>query len=233
MSKDMKTIMESWNKFVVNENLITEIDTDLQKFFDELEDNVEEITQDSEGRTQTTEIVASSALLFSIMTTGGALGALVEFILKKMKNFAKEEYRFDPEIETNEEKILEKAIKVVSLIKQGVSTLGLHTLAKFLLPKVGLFGSEEAKEKLDQVADLISLIIGIGGLTLYGYTSVIEAAAKGKAGTTGLISAFVNAFDISQDTLSKVLEIFDNASDLKQAIINSIKLIKLFMTGSS
>jgi hypothetical protein len=59
------------------------------------------MVQGPDGRTQTTEVVASSALLFSIMTTGGALGALVEFILKKMKNFAKEEYRFDPEIETN------------------------------------------------------------------------------------------------------------------------------------
>ena len=232
MSKEMKLIMENWNKFVIEEEMLTEVDADLQKFLAAVEDNVEDL-KDEEGKQPQNEFVVSSLLLFKVMTTGAAIGALIEFIFKKMKKFAKEEYRLDPEIETNEEKALEKAIKVTANLKNSIATLGLHTIAKFLLPKVGLFNSQEAQKQLDQVANGIALILGLCGLVISGYTSSIKAAAEGKSFAQGLIQTLSSAFDMTSEQVDKLLDIFDNASDIKQAIIASIKAIRLFMTGST
>jgi len=227
MSNDMKLIMENWNKFALNE-----VDSDLQKFFDAVEYNVEEL-EDEKGKQPQNEVVVSTALLWSIMTTGAAAGALVEFFLKKLKKFAKEEYRVDPETETSEEKVLEKAIKVVANLKNGISTLGLHTLAKFLLPKLGLFGSDQAQKQLDQVSNALSLILGIAGLVVSGYSATIRAAAEGQGAAQGLVKALSASFDMTTDQVNKLMDIFDNASDIKQGIIASIKAVRLFMSGSA
>jgi hypothetical protein len=111
--------------------------------------------------------------------------------------------------------------------------LGLHTLAKFLLPKIGLFGSDKAQKQLDQVSDALSLILGISGLVISGYSASISAAAEGQGAAQSLVKSLSTSFDMTTDQVNKLLDIFDNASDIKQGIIASIKAVKLFISGSA
>jgi hypothetical protein len=235
MKSEMKLIMENWNTFVAEGEALNEVDTDLKKLLAALEDNVEKMVPKGTKALPQNEVagLATGALLFGIMTKGAAAGALIEYILKKMKSWVKEEYRLDPDVETNEEKSLEKMIKVIRAMKNSAATLGLHTIARFLLPKIGLFNSEEAKEKLDKITDIISLVIGIGGLFVAGYAATIKAATTGGTATQGVVSALSSAFDVSTNTADKVLEIFDNAANIKQAIIGCVKMLRLAVTGAT
>jgi len=237
---DMKMIMESFNRFLDEERVLLESDKDLMGFVKAVKDNLEDYQDKNRGKQDLDEVVITSGLIFTIMTTGAALTALVELVAGKLAEYVAEtRTKFDDSIteKWTEEVWLENIASFFGELKRGFGTAFLHTIMKYLGKFFGVFGSEKSKKNLDKFADVVIIVLGLAALFNAGVIKKITSVFQGKMAIVEMLkSVFDSIFGVigksGAQWLSDLFAAFGSGGDVYDTIKAGFKAGKTFMYGS-
>ena len=231
MSKDMKLIMENWNKYLLNE-AAGEADVakaivgmfDLDKAEDEIEKETEEVNEIIGAGALTAGFAATVFVkIVGTLALGGLLGQISNW--------------FHQKITGGSSNFIKSFTEIVEEAAGTLATLGLNKIVKVYINKKVLDPADKDKyiERTNQVAKIIVFIITLaagaievyngakeaGGLSAY----IIELAKSSGIQDMEAVRSVIDLFELSMDT-------GENSFKATQFIQKAISAIAQLLRGT-
>jgi flagellar basal body-associated protein FliL len=216
MSKEMKVIMENWDKFLLEENVDTSVPSKVivSMFdFDQIEKNVKDEINDEQDLNEV--IGTGIAVSIFIKLIGGlALGSL----LFKFANWMKKVFT------GTESQVLKKWEEGLEEATKTLGTLGMNRVVKHLIDAkiADPNQANEYKEKVDLISGFIVFIICTGAAA-----NEIYKGAEAAGGLTNFFKQLAQKAGISDSSaIGSLYELFESTLDAAEGSFDAINYIK-------
>jgi flagellar basal body-associated protein FliL len=216
MSKEMKVIMENWDKFLLEENVDTSVPSKVivSMFdFDEIEKNVKDEINDEQDLN---EVIATGIAVSIFIKLIGGLG--LGSLIFKFANWMKKIFTgTESQVFKKWEDGLEEATKTLG-------TLGMNRIVKHLIDAKVADPNQanEYKEKVDLISGLIVFIICSGAAA-----NEIYKGAEAAGGLSNFFKELAQKAGITDSSaIQSLYELFDSTLDVGEGSFDTIKYIK-------
>lgn len=216
MSKQMKVIMENWDRFLVQEAADEAAVSDAIVSMFDLNIAEKEIEKETQGKQELKEVITAGIALAIFTKMVGALAS--GGLLLKISNW------FHEKATGSESDFIKRFTIIVEEATGTLATLGLNKIVETYI-RQNVFVAEE-KEKYIKITNQVTKII-VFIITLGAAGTEIIQGAKEAGGLANYITELASSSGIKDaKAVSSLIDIFENVLDAGETTFNAAKFVK-------